>query len=66
MKGLITSFGVVGVVVFIIALLCLGPLITLWSFNTLMEEAGSSFYIPHTFWSYVATIGLGLFVRGGK
>ncbi|MCP4990232.1 MAG: hypothetical protein GY928_30595 [Colwellia sp.] len=48
----------VGGSMFVIAIFLLAPLILLSSINTLAEQAQVSFYIPHTFWSYVASYGL--------
>lgn len=56
--------GVAGVIAFIVLLLCLIPILFLWSLNSLFELAGTDLYIAHSIWSYwVALIFLGT-VRG--
>lgn len=47
----------------ILLAICIAPLITLWSINTLAEAALLKFYIPHTFWTYLAVIGLLMIVK---
>jgi len=47
------------IVVFII-IVALGPLVTLWSVNTLFP----SLNIPYNFFTWLATVILGLFFRG--
>lgn len=48
----------------IVAILCISPLVILWSINTLSFAAGLSFYIPHSISTYLAVIGLLLFLKG--
>lgn len=36
--------------------LIIGPMLFLWSLNTLCEIGGSTFYIDHTVWSYLTSI----------
>lgn len=57
--------GSIGVAL-IVLLVLLAPMLMLWSINTLSEQAGSSFYITHGFWSYVACFVLMGLLRGGK
>ena len=47
------------IVLFILAVV-VGPLITLWSVNTLFP----SLNIPYNFFTWLATVILGLFFRG--
>lgn len=49
-------------------LVLLGPLIAIASLNTILEQANTSVYIPHNFWTYISMYGLGfVFIsRGGK
>jgi hypothetical protein len=47
------------IVLFILAVI-VGPLITLWSVNTLFP----SLNIPYDFFTWLATVILGLFFRG--
>jgi hypothetical protein len=64
MEKLIKSIGVVGIIILVIGLLCLAPMIFLWSVNWLAEMGGASFYIPHTPWSYLISIIFIGMVRG--
>lgn len=41
----------------------IGPVIFLWSLNTLFEQAGSSTYIPHNFFTYLACYGIFLIIK---
>ena len=50
------SVGVIALVVLCVALVCLGPVIFLWSVNSLADAGGASFYIPHTLWNYFLAI----------
>ena len=52
LSGLFKGFGFIGVVLLKLALMCLAPLIFLWTVNSLAELGGSDFYITHTVWSY--------------
>lgn len=47
------------IIVFIL-LVAVGPLVTLWSVNTLFP----SLNIPYDFFTWLATVTLGLFFRG--
>jgi len=56
-------------ILLIIGLFCITPMVVLWGFNTLAEMAGSTLYIPHTFWSYIAVIAISVLFgscRGSK
>ena len=44
-----------GRIVLICLLMCLAPMLLLWSVNTLAGLGGSDFYIPHSLGSYWAT-----------
>jgi hypothetical protein len=57
--------GSIGVAV-IVLLVLIAPMLMLWSINTLSEQSGSSLYIGHGFWSYVACFVLIGLLRGGK
>ena len=43
-----------------------GPLVLLWSINTLAEEANVKFYIPHNIWTYLACFGIFLTLKGSS
>jgi hypothetical protein len=49
----------VGVIVLVIALLIIGPLATIWAFNTLFPVLA----IPYTFWTWLAVIIIGSFFK---
>jgi hypothetical protein len=54
-------------VVFMICLaFCLTPLLVLWALNTLSEQANLGWYIPHSFWTYVATFVLAVIFGGSS
>lgn len=53
-----TGLGAILIIVFALFMLLLAPMGFLWSVNTLAELAGTKFYIPHTFWSYLASFVL--------
>jgi hypothetical protein len=55
---------IVALVVLLIVLLAIGPLLTIWSLNTLFGLG-----IAYTFWTWLAVIFLGMFLNakiGGK
>lgn len=64
-RGIGTGTSIVLVIVFALFMLLLAPMLFLWSVNTLAEVAGTKFYIPHTFWSYLASFVL-LLVAGTR
>ena len=45
-------------IILIIFLALLGPVVFLWSLNTLFEQGNISAYIPHNFWTYLACYGI--------
>jgi len=49
----------IAVVVLIVAVLAIGPLLTIWSLNTLFPMLA----IPYNFWTWLAVILLGLAIR---
>lgn len=61
MKGL----GVLTVFVLVFLLLCIAPLVTLASLNTIFEQASIQAYIPHNGWTYLSVWGL-MLVFGGS
>jgi hypothetical protein len=52
------------VTVLIIAALLFVPWITLWSLNTISEQSGMGWRIPHNFWTYIATLILAMLANG--
>jgi len=54
-----TILAVVGIVVFAIVLILIGPLLTIWAFNTLFPALA----IPYTLSNWFAVIVLGAFFR---
>lgn len=49
------AFGVLFLVVLVIALIIVGPLLTIWALNTLFPALA----IPFTFWTWLAVVILG-------
>jgi hypothetical protein len=56
MKSIVTVLGLVALVV---AVVIVGPLLTIWAFNTLFPAAA----IPYDFYTWLAVIILGAFFR---
>lgn len=54
------AIGVLFLIAFVIALVVLGPLATIWAANTLFPVLA----IPYTFWTWLAVLVLGSFFRG--
>jgi hypothetical protein len=50
---------IVGLVLLIVVILAIGPLLTIWALNTLFPVLA----IPYTFWTWLAVIFLGVFIR---
>lgn len=50
--------GIVGLIVLYVVLVIVGPIITIWSLNTLF-----SLGIAYTFWTWLAVIVLGTFIN---
>lgn len=56
------TFKIVFGILFIIVLLSIGPWLLLWAINTLVAAGGvTGFYIPFTFWTWLAAVLLGGF-----
>jgi hypothetical protein len=55
MSKIILIVGVIGLVIFLVAL---GPLLLLWSLNTLFPELA----IPYTIWTWSAALILGAII----
>jgi len=66
MKFIVGLIGGSAAVVLVICLLLLSPMLLLWAINTISEQSGSSFYVQHNFWSYLACFTLMVLLRGGK
>ncbi|MNQ14492.1 hypothetical protein D3C85_274450 [compost metagenome] len=43
----------------------LSPMLSLWSLNTISEQAGMGWYVPHNFWTYLSVYGLAVVFKGG-
>jgi len=50
----------VGVVLLLIVLVVLGPWVVIWAWNTLF---GPVYTIPYTFWTWLAVLIIGTFIR---
>jgi hypothetical protein len=51
---------VIGVAALLIILVIAGPLIVIWAWNTLF---GAGLLIPYTFWTWLAVLVIGTFIR---
>ena len=57
------TLGVVGIVILAILLIVIGPIVTIWAWNTLF---GSILTIPTTFDTWLAVAILGMFFTGNS
>jgi hypothetical protein len=55
-----TTFAILGVVALVILLLIFGPLLTIWSLNTLFPALA----IPYAWETWAAIVLMGMWVRG--
>ena len=55
------TFIVLVVAALLIVLVVAGPLLVLWSWNTL---CGALYAIPYTIWTWLAVLIIGVFIRG--
>ncbi len=55
------TFLVLVVAALLIVLVIAGPILVLWSWNTLF---GSLYAIPYTVWTWLAVLIIGVFIRG--
>lgn len=60
------TLGAATAIMIFVCLVLLGPLIAIASLNTILEQANTSVYIPHNFWTYISAYGLMFSFRGGK
>ena len=57
-----STIKIIGGILFIIVILAIGPWLFLWAVNTLVAAGGvTGFYIPFTFWTWLAAVLLGGF-----
>jgi len=50
---------IAGLVLLVVLIIAIGPLLTIWALNTLFPVLT----IPYTFWTWLAVIFLGVFIR---
>jgi hypothetical protein len=55
------TFIVLMVAALLIVLVVAGPILVLWSWNTLF---GALYSIPYTVWTWLAVLIIGVFIRG--
>ena len=55
------TFIVLAVAALLIVFVVAGPLLVLWSWNTLF---GTLYAIPYTIWTWLAVLIIGVFIRG--
>lgn len=58
MNRWLAGFGGLGILALFVFAFVVGPMIALWAINTLAEQSGTKFYIPHGFWTYLSVYGL--------
>lgn len=61
-KLIFDVFKVVGLLAFIIFCLVIGPVLVIWSLNTIFPVLA----IPYTFETWCATVLIGIFIRGDE
>jgi len=61
-KAILSSFGLVGLVVAILVAIVLLPFLSIWAFNVLFP----ALLIPYTLETWAATILVGAFFRSSK
>lgn len=63
---IINLLGAVGTLILstiiITLLFCILPALLIWSINTLTEQTGVNFYIPHNIWTYLSVILIWIFI----
>jgi hypothetical protein len=57
-------FLIVGFALLIIALVVGGPLATIWAVNELGQYLWPQRVVPYTFWTWVAVLVIGAFLKG--
>lgn len=59
-EKLMNFFGALGTFVLTLiaalVILCIIPVLVLWSINTITEQSGINFYIPHNIFTYASVI----------
>lgn len=60
-KAIGASFGIVGVLVVMLAFMCILPVLLIWGVNTLFDKE-----ISYTVWHLVGAFAIIVAVRGGK
>lgn len=60
---ILSGFSLVGLVV---VMLLLSPALSLWALNTISEQGGMGWYVPHNVWTYLSVYALAAVFRGGK
>jgi len=56
--------GIIALILVVVLLICLSPMIFLWSVNSLAELGGADFYIEHSLWSYWVSLVFMAMVKG--
>lgn len=54
MNKIFTVFGGLGLIVFLVVLIAIGPLVTIWSLNTLFPVLA----IPYNIWTWISIVVL--------
>ena len=52
------------ILIVFVVLICIAPMLVLWSINTIAAASTATLYIPHTFWTYLSVILLILAFSG--
>lgn len=54
------NLGILAIAALLIAAVILGPWVVIWAWNTLF---GAVYAIPYTFWTWLAVLIIGVFIR---
>jgi hypothetical protein len=55
------TLGALAFIITLVALVILGPWVVIWAWNTLF---GAVYAIAYTFWTWLAVLIIGVFIRG--
>jgi hypothetical protein len=60
------TLGGVGIVLLILAVICIVPALFVWTVNAIATAGGSAFQLEHSMWNYFLALLFLVLVRGGK
>jgi len=57
---------IIALIIIVLLLACIGPMLLLWSVNSLSELGGAEFYIDHSIWSYFVALVFLIVMKSAK